>query len=106
MWRVRACVCVLLSFSHGCAPACVSRIIEFVQTAIVHHSIFQKHDTGAGHPETAARYANVMRALRGDTELWSRLIEIEAKPAARGDVQACHTPQHFKRVERAVSEGV
>jgi acetoin utilization deacetylase AcuC-like enzyme len=46
-----------------------------------------------------------MKALREDAELWSRLLEVEAKEAARGDVQACHTPQLFKQVQRVVSEG-
>src|SRR5205814_2219188 len=31
---------------------------------------------------------------------------LEAPAAARGTVQAAHTPQHFRRVERAVSEGI
>src|SRR5947209_19902229 len=75
-------------------------------TAIIHHPVFEQHDTGAGHPESPERYAVVMTALRGDAELWPRLKEVEAAPAPRGDVQACHTPQHFKHVERAVSEGL
>ena len=25
-------------------------------TAIVHHPVFEKHDTGAGHPERPERY--------------------------------------------------
>ena len=75
-------------------------------TAIIHHPVFEQHDTGAGHPESPERYAVVMEALRGDASLWPRLVEVEATPAPRGDVQACHTPQHFKHVERAVSEGL
>jgi acetoin utilization deacetylase AcuC-like enzyme len=75
-------------------------------TAIIHHAVFEQHDTGAGHPESPERYAVVMNALRGDAQLWPRLKEVEATPAPRGDVQACHTPQHFKQVERAVSEGL
>lgn len=75
-------------------------------TALVHHSIYEKHDTGAGHPECPARYATVLKHLRDDATLWSSLIEIEAREAARGDVQACHTSQHFKTIERAVSEGI
>jgi acetoin utilization deacetylase AcuC-like enzyme len=75
-------------------------------TAIIHHPVFEQHDTGPGHPESPERYAVVMQALRGDAELWPRLLEVEAAPAPRGDVQAAHTPQHFKHVERAVSEGV
>ncbi len=74
-------------------------------TAIIHHAVFEEHDTGEGHPESPERYAVVLEALRGDEELWARLEEVEATPAPRGDVQACHTPQHFKHVERAVSEG-
>jgi len=75
-------------------------------TAIIHHPVFEQHDTGAGHPESPERYAVVLEALRGDTELWPRLKEVEAVPAPRGAVQAAHTPQHFKHVERAVSEGL
>ena len=75
-------------------------------TAIIHHPVFEQHDTGDGHPERPERYAVVMEALRGDEGLRGRLSEVEARPAPRGDVQACHTPQHFKHVERAVSEGL
>ncbi|MDQ3753359.1 MAG: histone deacetylase [Acidobacteriota bacterium] len=77
-----------------------------MKTAIIHHPVFYEHDTGAGHPEQPERYAAVMQALRGDAELWPQLLELEAQPAPRGDVQACHTPQHYKRVEQAVSEGI
>ena len=47
----------------------------------------------------------VMDALRADAELWAQLLEIEAREAPRGDVQACHTPQLYKTIERVVSEG-
>jgi acetoin utilization deacetylase AcuC-like enzyme len=75
-------------------------------TAIIHHPVFQEHDTGPGHPETASRYSVVMKALRGDTKLWGELLEIQAPKAPRGEIQACHTPQLYKSVERAVSEGI
>lgn len=74
-------------------------------TAIIHHPVFREHDTGEHHPERPERYTAVMEALRGDAELWGKLSEIEAPPAPRGNVQACHTAQHYKAVERAVSEG-
>jgi acetoin utilization deacetylase AcuC-like enzyme len=74
-------------------------------TAIIHHPVFEKHDTGPQHPESPSRYLVVMDALRGDSELWPRLVEIQAKEAPRGDVQACHTSQMFKTVEQAVKEG-
>jgi acetoin utilization deacetylase AcuC-like enzyme len=74
-------------------------------TAIVHHPVFEKHDTGANHPETAERYRVAIEALRGDQDLWANVVEIEADEARRSDIQACHTPQHFKHVEEAVREG-
>src|SRR5207237_8059905 len=74
-------------------------------TAIVHHPVFEKHDTGPGHPETAQRYATVMDALKRDAKLWSDIVEIQAAEARRSDIQACHSPQHFKHVAEAVREG-
>jgi acetoin utilization deacetylase AcuC-like enzyme len=74
-------------------------------TAIIHHKVYREHDTGYGHPECPERYAVVIDALKNDAELWNNLLEIEATPAPRGDVQACHAPQHFKQVEKVVSEG-
>jgi acetoin utilization deacetylase AcuC-like enzyme len=74
-------------------------------TAIVHHPVFERHDTGPNHPERPERYRIAIDALRGDAELWSRIVEIEAGEARRSDIQACHTPQHFKHVEEAVRAG-
>jgi acetoin utilization deacetylase AcuC-like enzyme len=76
-----------------------------MKTAIIHHPVFREHETGEFNPETGARYTVVMEALRGDEALWPKLLEMEAPAATRGDVQACHTPQHYKLVERAVSQG-
>jgi acetoin utilization deacetylase AcuC-like enzyme len=74
-------------------------------TAIVHHPIFEKHDTGPDHPESPARYSVVMEALRGDPKLWPRVLEVQAREAPRGDVQACHASQMYKAIEHAVKEG-
>ncbi|CDM66400.1 histone deacetylase family protein [Pyrinomonas methylaliphatogenes] len=74
-------------------------------TALVHHPIYREHYTGGEHPERPERYTTIIDALRADAELWAELIEIEAPAAARGDIQACHSPQHYRRVEEAVREG-
>jgi len=76
-----------------------------MKTAIVHHPIYQKHDTGPQHPETSARYEVVMDAIKSDTGLWELLHEITPEKASKGLIQAAHTPQHFKRVEAAVEQG-
>ena len=73
-------------------------------TALVHHPIYQKHDTGPGHPETPMRYEVVMNALRGQ-KLWESLDEITPEKASKGLIQAAHTPQHFKRIEHAFEDG-
>ena len=47
-----------------------------------------------------------MDALQGDAALWSSLREVQAREAPRGDIQAAHSPQLYKHIERAVSEGI
>lgn len=75
-------------------------------TAIVHHPVFEKHDTGFGHPERPERYRVVIDALRGDDELWKNVVEVAATEGKRSDILACHTPQHFKHIEEVVREGL
>lgn len=77
-----------------------------MKTALVHHPIYQKHDTGLGHPETPKRYEVVMNALKRDKKFWDDLTEITPEKALKGIVQAAHTPQYFKRLENAFEEGV
>ena len=76
-----------------------------MKTALIHHPIYQKHDTGPGHPETPMRYEVVMDALREDVHFWERLNEITPEKASKGLVLAAHSPQHYKRVENAFETG-
>ena len=76
-----------------------------MKTAIIHHPIYEKHDTGPGHPETPLRYTAVMDALREDEKFWTSLTEITPEKASKGLIQAAHTPQHYKRVEGAFEHG-
>jgi Deacetylases, including yeast histone deacetylase and acetoin utilization protein len=75
-------------------------------TAIIHHPVFPGTRHWANHPETPSRYSVVMDALRGDQQLWGSLLEVEAKEAPRGDIQAAHSPQLYKQIERVVAEGM
>jgi acetoin utilization deacetylase AcuC-like enzyme len=77
-----------------------------MKTAIIHHPIYQKHDTGFGHPETPLRYEVVMNALRQDEDFFNSLLEIKPEQAAQGIVQAAHTKEHFRRVENAFANGL
>ncbi len=76
-----------------------------MKTALIHHPIYEKHDTGPGHPETPQRYTAVMDVLRKDEKFWSSLVEITPDKASKGLIQAAHTPQHYKRVEGAFAHG-
>ncbi len=77
-----------------------------MKTAIVHHSIYEKHDTGPGHPEMPERYRTVIEALKSDEPLWNSLVEITPEKASKGIVQAAHTKEHFRRVEEAFANGL
>ena len=77
-----------------------------MKTALIHHPIYQKHNTGEGHPETPKRYETVMSALKADKNLWANLNEIQAKEVSQGIIQAAHTKEHFKKVESAFENGL
>lgn len=77
-----------------------------MKTALIHHPIYQKHNTGEGHPETPKRYEVVMNALKADETLWQNLTEIKPEQASQGLIQAAHTKEHFKRVEGAFENGL
>ncbi len=76
-----------------------------MSTAIIHHPIYQKHDTGSGHPETPRRYEIIMNSLRQDTALWESLVEITPEKAPQGIIQAAHTKEHYQRIENAYANG-
>lgn len=75
-------------------------------TALIHHEIYEKHDTGFGHPEMPERYRVVMDAIQANEDLKSKLVEVTAEKASQGVVQAAHTKEHFKRVEGAFANGL
>ncbi|MDQ3750942.1 MAG: histone deacetylase [Acidobacteriota bacterium] len=77
-----------------------------MKTALIHHPIYQKHDTGIGHPETPRRYEVIMNALKSDESFWQSLTEIRPEKVSKGLIQAAHTPEHFKRVEGAFVNSV
>src|SRR5688572_18328303 len=77
-----------------------------MRTALIHHPIYEKHDTGPGHPEMPERYRVVIDAIKADTRLMGELVEIESEKAVKGIVQAAHTKDHFQHVEAAFVSGL
>jgi acetoin utilization deacetylase AcuC-like enzyme len=67
--------------------------------------LFERHDTGPGHPERPARAASVRAALDADG-LSARCIRIEPVAADDETLQRVHDPEHIRRVDEASASGV
>ncbi len=59
----------------------------------------QQHDTGAGHPECAARLRAIDKALEG--EAFAALVRRSAEPAKGTAVELAHSPGYFAAITRA-----
>jgi acetoin utilization deacetylase AcuC-like enzyme len=77
-----------------------------MKTALIHHPIYQKHDTGAGHPETPRRYEVVMDALKKDQKFWESLHEIEAAPISKGVIKPRTRRSILSKSNQAFADGV
>ena len=77
-----------------------------MKTALIHHPIYEKHNTGPGHPEMPERYRVVVDAIKADENLMNELVEITPEKASKGFVQAVHTKEHYKRVAEAFENGL
>lgn len=75
-------------------------------TALIHHPIYEKHETGPGHPETPRRFRVVMDALENDAVLWDSLKKITPEKASRGVIQSAHTKELYGRIEKAYASGL
>jgi acetoin utilization deacetylase AcuC-like enzyme len=77
---------------------------------LVTHPSCAAHDTGDGHPESPARLAGILDAVRADAELASgAVVEVGGQPAEPDDLVLAHAPQHVALVrgmaERAARRG-
>ncbi|RYG59115.1 histone deacetylase, partial [bacterium] len=75
-----------------------------MKTAFLSHPLFLQHQTGAGHPERAARIIAIEKHLQ-ETGLWGQFEHLDVSPAAESDILACHTPQHLERVKSISRDG-
>ncbi|MEL7562643.1 histone deacetylase [Dehalogenimonas sp. 4OHTPN] len=73
-------------------------------TGYVFHHSFLEHDTGAGHPETAARLEAVMSRLKSEG-LLERLALIEARRAAEAELAAVHSRGYISRLKEICAAG-
>ena len=61
----------------------------------------KRHTTGAGHPESPARFDAVLGGLH-DFGLESELLSIASRPVTDDEILRCHTAEYFGIVKRDV----
>jgi acetoin utilization deacetylase AcuC-like enzyme len=75
-----------------------------MQTGLLLDDVFRGHDTGEGHPESAARYRAVMEALTKQG-IADETLPIQQRPAEPDELMLCHTKAYLEIAERDVREG-
>lgn len=69
-------------------------------TVLTTHAACLQHDTGAGHPEAAARLAAILRAL--GSEDFSALARRDASVATEAQLRRVHSSEHIAAVRAAI----
>src|SRR5688572_5371425 len=72
------------------------------KTGFVTSLDYKKHQTGLGHPESTRRIDAVLNAIETAN---LDLHKIEPRPAAKENLQLCHTPEYITTAERDVASG-
>jgi len=75
------------------------------RVGLVLDPIFERHDTGRGHPECPARLARIREVLEA-RGLASRCVSLPVTPASDAALLRVHDADHIKRVEDACAAGL
>ncbi len=75
-----------------------------MKTAYVHDPVFLTHDTGAGHPERAARLQAV-QALMATQDWYGKLQPVSPVPVAQQWIERVHKPGYASRIHDACTAG-
>jgi len=74
---------------------------EEVQTGLLLDEIFERHDTGIGHPETAGRVKAVAEKLKADG-LVEKCQRLDFRRARDEEILLCHHPDYLNLVKREI----
>jgi len=69
-----------------------------MRVAYISDALYQRHDTGSHHPESAQRLVAIEQAL---LPLRERLVAVEPIEASRVLIGTIHTPSHIERIWEA-----
>lgn len=73
-------------------------------TGLVYHPDYQKHDTGAAHPERAERLIAIMQKLEG-AGITEKVKRITPSKATRAQIGYVHRDAHILRVDSICARG-
>ena len=73
-------------------------------TALVADELSKRHDTGAEHPESPARFDAVMQMLK-QSDFTESLLHLLPRAATDGDLLRCHQQNYLELVEREIAAG-
>jgi acetoin utilization deacetylase AcuC-like enzyme len=73
-------------------------------TVILQDDLFKQHDTGPGHPESAARIDAVLDHLR-EADVFPRLELVKPRAATDVDLHRCHADRYVEMAKRDILSG-
>jgi len=73
-------------------------------TAVVYDDLFKKHDTGPGHPESAARLDAVLDKLRA-ADFFGKLELVKPRAATDEEIHRCHSDRYVEIAKRDILSG-
>jgi acetoin utilization deacetylase AcuC-like enzyme len=74
-------------------------------TALLLDPVFKQHDTGSGHPESAARYDAVTEAFQKN-DLIGKMRPLKTRVATDDEVALCHTRPYIASAKRDIRGGM
>src|SRR5438552_3769190 len=73
-------------------------------TGLVADPFCKHHDTGAGHPESPARFDALIEGLK-KAGLIEKLVPIDSRDATRDELLLCHASDYLSLAEHEILEG-
>jgi len=85
--------------------ACGQTSTNVARTGFVYSDVYLTHDTGAGHPERAARLTAIVERLK-QKGLFPDLVPLKPVPASTQWITLVHTPEYVERAKQSCRSGI
>lgn len=74
------------------------------KTGLLLDPLFQKHDTGSGHPESIKRYTTIARVLK-EKGLIGQCEPLQMRAATKEEITTCHSPAYYDLAKAEITGG-